>query len=126
MPGSEPFFGVPGFKVGRSLRFTDDDGPELTRTFTDKHGYKDLCKELLNKEISKKEQTTDWGKKNLSTAQKKYAATDVLYLHQIKNELDKILLREKRIKLANSCFKFIKHRTDLDLIGWSEQDIFKH
>ena len=99
---------------------------KLARTYTDKHGYKDLCKELLNKEISKKEQTTDWGKKNLSTAQKKYAATDVLYLHQIKNELDKILLREKRIKLANSCFKFIKHRTDLDLIGWSEQDIFKH
>ena len=99
---------------------------KLVRTYTDKHGYKDLCKELLNKEISKKEQTTDWGKKNLSTAQKKYAATDVLYLHQIKNELDKILSREKRIKLANSCFKFIKHRTDLDLIGWSEQDIFKH
>ena len=114
------------FKINIDNIYCTKIASKLSRTFTDKHGYKDLCKELLNKEISKKEQTTDWGKKNLSTAQKKYAATDVLYLHQIKNELDKILLREKRIKLANSCFKFIKHRTDLDLIGWSEQDIFKH
>ena len=99
---------------------------KLTRTFTDKHGYKDLCKDLLNKQISKTEQTTDWGSKKLTQAQKKYAATDVLYLHKIKIELDKKLIREKRVKLAQACFNFINIRTDLDLLGWSEQDIFKH
>tara|TARA_B100000029_G_scaffold153785_2_gene149057 strand:+ start:4377 stop:4988 length:612 start_codon:yes stop_codon:yes gene_type:complete len=98
----------------------------LTRTFTDKHGLKDLCKELLNKNISKKEQTTDWGSKKLTLSQQKYAATDVLYLHRIKKELDKMLVRENRVKLAKACFDFIKIRTDLDLQGWSEQDIFKH
>ena len=99
---------------------------KLTRTFTDKHGYKDLCKNLLNKKISKTEQTTDWGSKKFTQAQQKYAATDVLYLHKIKNELDKILIRENRVKLAQACFNFISIRVDLDLLGWSEQDIFKH
>ena len=99
---------------------------KLTRTFTDKHGYKDLCKELLNKNISKEEQSSDWGSKKLTIAQQKYAATDVLYLHQIKDKLDSILIREKRIKLAQACFNFIKIRTDLDLLGWAEDDIFKH
>jgi ribonuclease D len=99
---------------------------KLTRTFTDKHGYKDLCKNLLNKKISKTEQTTDWGSKKLTQAQQKYAATDVLYLHKIKNELDKMLIRENRVKLAQACFNFISIRVDLDLLGWSEQDIFKH
>ena len=99
---------------------------KLTRTFTDKHGYKDLCKELLNKNISKEEQSSDWGSKKLTIAQQKYAATDVLYLHQIKDKLDSILIREKRTKLAQDCFNFIKIRTDLDLLGWAEDDIFKH
>ena len=99
---------------------------KLTRTFTDKHGYKDLCKDLLNKQISKTEQTTDWGSKKLTQAQKKYAATDVLYLHKIKIELDKKLIRENRVKLAQACFNFINIRAELDLLGWSEQDIFKH
>ena len=99
---------------------------KLTRTFTDKHGYKDLCKDLLNKQISKTEQTTDWGSKKLTQAQQKYAATDVLYLNKIKVELDKMLIRENRVKLAQACFNFINIRTDLDLLGWSEQDIFKH
>ena len=99
---------------------------KLARTYTDKHGYKDLCKELLNKNISKEEQTSDWGSKKLTLSQQKYAATDVLYLHKIKEELDKILIREKRIKLAEACFNFIKFRTDLDILGWSEEDIFKH
>tara|TARA_B100000029_G_scaffold348511_1_gene340913 strand:- start:117 stop:728 length:612 start_codon:yes stop_codon:yes gene_type:complete len=99
---------------------------KLTRTFTDKHGYKDLCYDLLKKKISKTQQTTDWGSKKLSHAQQKYAATDVLYLHKIKNELDKMLIRENRMKIANACFDFIKIRTDLDLFGWAEQDIFKH
>ena len=99
---------------------------KLARTFTEKHGYQDLCKEILNKQISKNEQTTDWGKKSLTPAQQKYAATDVLYLHKIKKELDKILIRENRIELAQACFNFIKYRVDLDLAGWTEQDIFKH
>jgi len=99
---------------------------KLVRTFTNEHGYKDLCKNLLNKKISKTEQTTDWGSKKLTLAQKKYAATDVLYLHKIKVELDKILIRENRVKLAQACFNFINIRTDLDLLGWSEQDFFKH
>ena len=99
---------------------------KLARTFTNEHGYKDLCKNLLNKKISKTEQTTDWGSKKLTLAQQKYAATDVLYLHKIKNELDKMLIRENRVKLAQACFDFISIRTDLDFLGWSEQDIFKH
>ena len=98
---------------------------KLARTYTDKHGYKDLCKELLNKSISKNEQSSDWGAE-LSKKQLEYAATDVLYLHKIKNKLDKILDREGRTKLAKSCFDFIEERTTLDLKGWAEQDIFKH
>ena len=98
---------------------------KLARTYTDRHGYKDLCMELLNKSISKVEQSSDWGGE-LTQEQEKYAATDVLYLHKIKNKLDKILDREGRIKLAQSCFSFIEHRTNMDLLGWVDQDIFKH
>ena len=85
-----------------------------------------MCKELLNIKISKTQQTTDWGKSKLSSAQQKYAATDVLYLHKIKKELDAILIRENRVDLAQACFNFIKYRTDLDLEGWEDHDIFKH
>tara|TARA_B110000196_G_scaffold312183_1_gene317109 strand:- start:1636 stop:2247 length:612 start_codon:yes stop_codon:yes gene_type:complete len=99
---------------------------KLTRTFTDKHGYKDLCKDLLNVEISKIQQTTDWGSEKLTSAQQKYAATDVLYLHKIRKELDKKLIREGRAKIAKKCFDFLITKTELDLLGWSEQDIFKH
>ena len=98
---------------------------KLARTYTDKHGYKDLCKELLNETISKVEQSSDWGGK-LSKDQKEYAASDVLHLHKIKKKLDAILERENRINLANSCFEFLSHRTDLDLYGWQDVDIFKH
>jgi len=98
---------------------------KIIRTYTDKHGYKDLCSELLNISISKTEQTSDWGGE-LSKAQMKYAATDVIYLHKIKKKLDIMLSREKRIDLAEACFKFIEYRTDLDLGGWSDLDIFKH
>ena len=98
---------------------------KLARTYTDKHGYKDLCMELLNKSISKIEQSSDWGGE-LTLKQQEYAATDVLYLHKIKNKLDRILEREGRIKLAQSCFNFIEHRTNMDLLGWADQDIFKH
>ena len=98
---------------------------KLVRTYTDKHGYKDLCKELLNETISKVEQSSDWGGK-LSKDQKIYAATDVLHLHKLKNKLDIMLARENRIKIANACFEFLGHRTDLDLSGWHDVDIFKH
>ncbi len=98
---------------------------KLVRTYTDKHGYKDLCKELLNETISKVEQSSDWGGK-LSKDQKIYAATDVLHLHKLKNKLDIMLARENRTKIANACFEFLDHRTDLDLFGWHDVDIFKH
>ena len=98
---------------------------KLARTYTDKHGYKDLCRELLNETISKVEQSSDWGGK-LSKDQKEYAASDVLHLHKIKKKLDAILLREDRINIANACFEFISHRTNLDLYGWHDVDIFKH
>ena len=98
---------------------------KLVRTYTDKHGYKDLCKELLNETISKVEQSSDWGGK-LSKDQKIYAATDVLHLHKLKNKLDIMLVRENRTKIANACFEFLGHRTDLDLFGWHDVDIFKH
>ena len=99
---------------------------KLARTFTDKHGYKDLCFELLNKKIIKIEQTSDWGKKKLSLSQQKYAATDVLHLHAIKEELDIMLTRENRLAIAKSCFDFLQHRVKLDLSGWSESDVFRH
>ena len=98
---------------------------KLVRTYTDKHGYKDLCKELLSETISKVEQSSDWGG-NLSRKQKQYAATDVLYLHKIKEKLDIMLKRENRINIAKACFEFITHRTELDLSGWQDADIFKH
>ena len=98
---------------------------KLARTYTDKHGYQDICRELLNETISKVEQSSDWGGK-LSKDQKEYAASDVLYLHELKKKLDAILERENRINLANACFEFIAHRTDLDLYGWQDVDIFKH
>jgi len=98
---------------------------KIIRTYTDKHGYKDLCAELLNISISKNEQTSDWGG-NLSKAQQRYAATDVLYLHKIKKKLDNMLSREKRVELAEACFQFIEYRTELDLGGWADIDIFKH
>ena len=99
---------------------------KLVRTFTDKHGYKDLCFELLNKKIIKIEQTSDWGKKNLSLSQQKYASTDVLYLHALRKELNIMLKREDRVAIANACFNFLEHRVKLDLSGWSESDIFRH
>ena len=99
---------------------------KLTRTFTDKHGYKDLCRELLQIDISKQQQSSDWGAPNLSKEQINYAATDVLHLHAIKKILDEKLEREGRVDLAKACFSFIPHRSDLDLAGWNNQDIFSH
>ena len=99
---------------------------KIARTFTDKHGYKDICKDLLNESIEKEEQTSDWGLKKLTLSQQKYAAIDVLHLHKLQSKLNEILIREKRLKLAEGCFKFLEHRVMLDLSGWSELDIFKH
>ncbi len=113
------------FKINIKNIYCTKIASKLVRTYTDKHGYKDLCNELLGKSISKTEQSSDWGGE-LSKEQQKYAATDVLYLHKIKDKLDSMLLREKRSKLAKACFDFIPYRTDLDINGWSEQDIFKH
>jgi len=98
----------------------------LIRTYTDRHGLKDLVKELLGVEISKQQQTSDWGAPELSDAQKDYAAADVRYLHQLKEKLDERLAREGRTGLALACFDFLPHRALLDLAGWAEQDVFAH
>ena len=99
---------------------------KLVRTYTDKHGLKDLCKELLRLDLSKQQQSSDWGAKDLTEEQKIYAASDVLYLHKIKEILDQRLLREERNELAYFCFKFLQTRANLDLIGFENEDIFSH
>ncbi len=98
----------------------------LTRTYTDRHGLKDLIRELLGIDINKQQQSSDWGVHILSDAQKQYAAQDVLYLHEIKARLDQMLEREGREKLAKACFDFVNSRADLDLAGWTEEDVFAH
>jgi len=98
----------------------------LVRTYTDRHGLKDLIKELLNVDISKQQQTSDWGADELTDAQRDYAASDVRYLHQLKAKLDERLAREGRTELAQACFDFLPTRALLDLAGWPEQDIFAH
>jgi len=98
----------------------------LTRTYTDRHGLKDLVRELVGVEISKQQQSSDWGAETLTEAQHAYAASDVLYLHQLKARLDDMLAREGRSDLAAACFDFLPTRARLDLAGWPEQDIFAH
>ncbi len=98
----------------------------LVRTYTDRHGLKDLVRELLGIDLSKQQQSSDWGAPTLSEAQLAYAASDVLHLHQLRERLDEMLVREKRTGLAEACFKFLPSRALLDLQGWSEQDIFAH
>lgn len=99
---------------------------KLTRTFTDRHGLKDLCRELIGKDLSKQQQSSDWGAETLTPEQLKYAASDVLYLHEIRRKLDEMLAREGRTALAQSCFEFLPSRSALDLAGWSDVDIFAH
>ena len=99
---------------------------KLTRTYTDRHGLKDLIKEMLGIEINKQQQSSDWGSHVLSDAQKQYAAQDVLYLHELRARLDQMLEREGRGKLAKACFDFIPTRAALDLAGWTEEDVFAH
>ncbi|MEG9883403.1 MAG: ribonuclease H-like domain-containing protein [Hyphomicrobiales bacterium] len=98
----------------------------LSRTYTDRHGLKDLCRELLDVDLSKVQQSSDWGADPLSEAQRRYAASDVLHLHALKQRLDIMLEREGRKPIAQACFDFIPVRAALDLAGWSQQDIFAH
>lgn len=98
----------------------------LVRTYTDRHGLKELVRELLGQELSKAQQSSDWGSPNLSDAQREYAASDVRYLHAMKTELDRRLVREGRMELAQACFDFLPTRAALDLAGWPETDIFAH
>ena len=99
---------------------------KLVRTYTDRHGLKDLVRELLGKEISKQQQSSDWGGAELSEAQREYAASDVRYLHAMQAILAQRLEREGRMSMAQACFDFLPHRARLDLIGWPEKDIFSH
>ena len=99
---------------------------KLIRTFTDRHGLKDLCKDLLGVELSKQQQTSDWGAEALSDEQMAYAASDVLHLHSLKAKLDALLEREGRTELAQAAFRFLPTRARLDLAGWPETDIFAH
>lgn len=99
---------------------------KLCRTYTDRHGLKDLTRELLRLDISKKEQSSDWGAAKLSKSQIDYAASDVLHLHKLKQKLDLMLEREGRMDIAEACFNFLPVRATLDLVGWSETDIFAH
>jgi ribonuclease D len=98
----------------------------LCRTYTDRHGLKDLVRELLGIEMNKQQQSSDWGQAILSDAQKQYAAFDVLYLHELKSRLDMMLARENRTELAQACFGFLPVRAALDLQGWEEEDVFAH
>lgn len=99
---------------------------KLVRTYTDRHGLKDLTRELLGIDMSKQQQSSDWGAADLSTAQIDYAASDVLYLHKLRDQLDQMLVRENRAEIAKACFDFLPHRAALDLAGWPQTDIFAH
>ena len=99
---------------------------KLARTYTDRHGLKDVAREVAGVELSKAQQSSDWGTKDLSDAQMQYAASDVLHLHQIKAGLEAMLIREGRLEMAQACFDFLPMRARLDLSGWDEQDIFSH
>ena len=98
----------------------------LIRTYTDRHGLKDLVKDLIGVDLSKQQQSSDWGGPNINDAQREYAASDVRYLHRMREELEKRLAREGRMAMAQACFDFLPHRARLDLDGWPDIDIFAH
>lgn len=98
----------------------------LCRTYTDRHGFKDICRELLGAEVSKQQQSSDWGQETLTPEQQEYAASDVRHLHALRARLDVMLAREGRTALAQQCFTFLPARAELDLVGWPELDIFAH
>ncbi len=99
---------------------------KLCRTYTDRHGLKDLVRELLGVDLSKQQQSSDWAAETLSDAQLAYAASDVLHLHGLRDKLDMMLAREGRTEIADACFRFLTQRAKLDLLGWNDQDIFSH
>ena len=99
---------------------------KLVRTFTDRHGLKNLLNELISVDLSKQQQSSDWGSPNLTQAQIDYAASDVLYLHRLKEKLDIRLKRENRTEIAQACFDFLPKRAQLDILGWPDHDIFSH
>ncbi len=98
----------------------------LGRTYTDRHGLKDLCRDLLGVDLSKEQQSSDWGRETLTPEQIRYAAADVLHLHALREKLDSMLAREGRAGLAEACFAFLAHRAELDLRGWADEDIFAY
>ena len=99
---------------------------KLTRTYTDRHGLRDLCRDLLGIEISKQQQSSDWGAPELTEDQIAYAASDVLHLHRLKEIFDRLLAREGRTDIAQACFRFLPTRAQLDLLGWNAEEIFTH
>lgn len=114
--------------LGVTLRpvFCTKIASKLARTYTDRHGLKDVAREIAGVELSKQQQSSDWGADEISEAQLKYAADDVLYLHRIRDELEFMLIREGRMEMARACFSFLPTRAALDLAGWAETDIFAH
>ena len=114
------------FGVMASPLYCTKIASRLARTYTDKHGLKDLVRELLGIDLSKQQQLSDWGAEQLSEAQVAYAAADVLHLHALKDKLDAVLAREGRAELAAACFRFLPDRARLDLAGWAAADIFAH
>ena len=134
-PEVEKIFHFARFDIAVMKKYLDVDvapvyctkiASKLVRTYTDRHGLKDLVREMLGIEMSKQQQSSDWGTPVLSDAQKQYAALDVIYLHELKARFDQMLRREGREELARNCFDFLATRTHLDLLGWSEDDIFAH
>jgi ribonuclease D len=114
------------FGVMASPLYCTKIASKLARTYSDKHGLKDIVRELLNVDLSKQQQLSDWGAEQLSEAQLAYAASDVLHLHALKARLDTLLVRERRDDLAQACFRFLPDRARLDLAGWASEDIFSH
>ncbi len=134
-PGTTKLFHFARFDIAMFRRYLNVDckpvyctkiASKLVRTYTDKHGLKDLVRELLGVELSKEQQSSDWGAKTLSEKQLAYAASDVAHLHQLKTILDAMLARESRTHLAKACFDFLPGRVELDLAGWEDVDIFAH
>ncbi len=134
-PSVTKLFHFARFDIGMFRRYLDQVcapvyctkiASKLVRTYTDRHGLKDLVRELLNIDLSKEQQSSDWGADELSEKQLAYAANDVAYLHQLKTALDAMLAREGRTQLAKACFDFLPTRAELDLAGWEEVDIFAH
>jgi ribonuclease D len=114
------------FGVTATPVFCTKIASRLVRTYTDRHGLKDLARELLGIDLSKQQQSSDWGADQLSEAQLAYAASDVLHLHALRDKLERMLVRDGRRELAQACFQFLPTRARLDLDGWSEEDIFAH